>query len=143
MKKILTIFLFVVLMSACGGSSVAPASEVVSTASSTSESTTTLTLTAQEVIDKSKMVMYQLSEYWFLQEFTIKSSNFEFTITEIGNFQSPDKSESIMEYPGGGESYISIGKTCYVGEEKPGGKEWSEYECSGVKLYELFVPTNN
>ena len=111
MKKILTVICFVALMSAGGGSSVAPASEVVSTASSTSESTTTRTLTAQEIIDKSKTVMYQLGEYWYMDEKIIKAPNYELKFTEIGNFQSPDKVAGSVKGPGDRFSFIAIGKS--------------------------------
>ena len=144
MKKILTIFLFVVLMSACGGSSVAPASEVVSTASSTSESTTTRTLTAQEIIDKSKTVMSQLREYWYLDEKIIKAPSYEMKFTESGNFQSPDKAAGSLKVPGESLSFITIGKTCYVAEDEPGEQEWSEFECAeGTRAYEQFLPGKN
>ena len=145
MKKILTIFLFVALMSACGGSSVdAPPSEVVSTASSTSESTTTRTLTAQEIIDKSKTVMSQLREYWYMDEKIIKAPSYEMKFTESGNFQSPDKAAGSLKVPGESLSFITIGKTCYVAEDEPGEQEWSEFECAeGTRAYEQFLPGKN
>ena len=144
MKKILTVICFVALMSACGGSSVAPASEVVSTASSTSESTTTRTLTAQEIIDKSKTVMSQLREYWYLDEKIIKAPSYEMKFTESGNFQSPDKAAGSLKVPGESLSFITIGKTCYVAEDEPGEQEWSEFECAeGTRAYEQFLPGKN
>ena len=92
MMKILGFIFLIALTVACGGSVVdAPPSDVVSTASSTPDSTTTRTLIAQEIIDKSKTVMYQLREYWYMDETIIKTPNFELKFTEIGNFQSPDK----------------------------------------------------
>jgi len=87
--------------------------------------------------------MYQLREYWYMYEMIVKSPNLEAKANEIGNFQSPDKIAGIAKVPGESSSYIGIGRTCYVEEDKHGGKEWSEFECGRTLVYEMFLPTNN
>jgi hypothetical protein len=106
------------------------------------------TLTAQAIIDKSKMGMYQLNEYRFKAEYIYKTSNLEVKLVHQGDFQSPDKTEGFMELLNETRPYITIGTTCYTEIEKYGEKKWIQDECdhpghSYPGLYMEFIPTKD
>ena len=103
----------------------------------------TPTLTAQAIIDKSKMVMYQLNEYRFKEEQIFKTSNVEIKVVDQGNFQSRDKTEGFTEILNETIAYITIGTTCYAELEKYGEKKWIQNECVYPGLYMEFISTKD
>jgi Tol biopolymer transport system component len=121
-----------------------PSPTATSTPSPTPKPTPQLTLNAQAIIDKSKMVMYQLSEYGYKTRMTVKTSNMELALTDQGNFQPPDKIKGVAEYINEKKSYIVIGTTCFIEIEAYGVQTWSQDECDGDnRPYTKFIPTKD
>ena len=100
-------------------------------------------LTAQAIIGKSKIVMHQLSEYLFKEELIFKTSGFELKVVDYGNFQSPDKTEGLVEILDDKSAYITIGVVCYYEQEKHGERKWAQSECVRPGLYTEFILTEN
>jgi Tol biopolymer transport system component len=101
-------------------------------------------LSAQAIIDKSKMAMHQLSEYRYKLRMIVKTSNMELTLNDQVDFQSPDKIKGVTEYANEKESYIAIGTTCFYEIEAYGVQTWAQDECNGDnRPYTKFIPTKD
>jgi len=121
-----------------------PIPTATSTPIPTPKPTPQLTLNAQAIIDKSKMVMYQLSEYRYKLRMTVKTSNMEMTLTDQGDFQAPDKIKGVAEYANEKESYLAIGTTCFDEVEAYGENNWERSQCElPFYSYLEFLPTKD
>jgi hypothetical protein len=84
---------------------------------------------AQSIIDKSKIVMFNLDSFIKDETWRFESPNLKQTITGHTEYQAPDKMRGKMEYANEIMNQIRISDQCYEELDWGGETKWREAEC--------------
>ena len=95
----------------------------------TPEPTPTPMPNAQSIIDKSKIVMFNLDSFIKDETWRLESPNLKQTLTGYTEYQAPDKMRGKMEYANEIMNQIRISDQCYEELDWGGETKWREAEC--------------